>query len=49
MGRGRTKITQEQIAGYYAMSSHIIFVPEDSIRGIAPRTRVSLLGIQQPH
>jgi len=34
---------------YDAMPGHIIFVPEDSIRGIAPRTRMSLLGIQQPH
>jgi quercetin dioxygenase-like cupin family protein len=34
---------------YDAMPGHIIFVPENSIRGIAPRTRMSLLGIQQPH
>jgi quercetin dioxygenase-like cupin family protein len=32
-----------------AMPGHIIFVPSNSIRGIAPRTRMSLLGIQQPH
>jgi len=32
-----------------AVPGHIIFVPEDSIRGIAPHTRMSLLGIQQPH
>ena len=32
-----------------AMPGHIIFVPQDCIRGIAPRTRMSLLGIQQPH
>ena len=34
---------------YDAMPGHIIFVPEGSIRGIAPCTRMSLLGIQQPH
>ncbi len=34
---------------YDAIPGHIIFVPEDSVRGIAPRTRMSLLGIQQPH
>ena len=34
---------------YDVMPGHIIFVPKDSVRGIAPRTRMSLLGIQQPH
>jgi len=34
---------------YDAMPGHMIFVPGNSIRGIAPRTRMSLLGIQQPH
>ncbi len=32
-----------------ALPGHMIFVPGNSIRGIAPRTRMSLLGIQQPH
>ena len=34
---------------YDALPGHMIFVPGNSIRGIAPRTRMSLLGIQQPH
>jgi quercetin dioxygenase-like cupin family protein len=33
----------------HALPGHMIFVPGNSIRGISPRTRMSLLGIQQPH
>jgi len=29
--------------------NHMIFVPKDGVRGIAPRTLMSLVGIQQPH
>jgi quercetin dioxygenase-like cupin family protein len=34
---------------YDVKPNHVIFVPKDGIRGIAPRTRMSLVGIQQPH
>ncbi|MCZ7362113.1 MAG: cupin domain-containing protein [Candidatus Methanoperedens sp.] len=34
---------------YDVKPNHMIFVPKDGVRGIAPRTRMSLVGIQQPH
>jgi quercetin dioxygenase-like cupin family protein len=34
---------------YEVKPNHMIFVPKDGVRGIAPRTRMSLVGIQQPH
>ena len=45
-GEGTITVGSKQ---YDAMPGHIIFVPQDCIRGIAPRKRMSLLGIQQPH
>jgi quercetin dioxygenase-like cupin family protein len=34
---------------YNVKPNHVVFVPKDEVRGIAPRTRMSLLGLQQPH
>ena len=45
-GEGTITVGSKQ---YDARPGHIIFVPQDCIRGIAPRKRMSLLGIQQPH
>lgn len=35
--------------GYEVKQNHVIFAPQGGVRGIAPRTRMSILGIQQPH
>jgi quercetin dioxygenase-like cupin family protein len=34
---------------YDVKPNHVIFSPQGGVRGIAPRTRMSLVGIQQPH
>ena len=34
---------------YDVRPNHLIFSPKGGVRGISPRTRMSLLGIQEPH
>lgn len=34
---------------YEVKPNHLIFSPQGGVRGIASRTRMSILGVQQPH
>jgi quercetin dioxygenase-like cupin family protein len=34
---------------YDVRPGHLIFSPKGGVRGISPRTRMSLLGMQEPH
>ncbi|MGC9444280.1 MAG: cupin domain-containing protein [Candidatus Methanospirareceae archaeon] len=45
-GEGTVTVGTER---YEVKPKHVIFAPQGSVRGIAPRTRMSLVGIQQPH
>lgn len=45
-GEGTITVGTER---YEVKPNHLIFSPQGGVRGIAPRTRMSILGIQQPH
>jgi len=45
-GEGTITVGTER---YEVKPNHVIFAPQGGVRGIAPRTRMSLVGIQQPH
>jgi len=34
---------------YDVKPGHVVLVPKGGVRGIAPRTKMSLLGVQEPH
>jgi len=34
---------------YDVRPGHLVFSPKGGVRGISPRTRLSLLGMQEPH
>lgn len=34
---------------YDVRPGHLVFSPKNGVRGISPRTRMSLLGMQEPH
>jgi len=34
---------------YEVRRGHLVFSPKGGVRGISPRTRMSLLGMQEPH
>ena len=45
-GEGTITVGTER---YEVKPKHVIFAPQGGVRGISPRTRMSLVGIQQPH
>ena len=45
-GEGRITVGENI---YDVKPGHVVLVPRDGVRGIAPRTRMSLLGVQEPH
>ncbi len=45
-GEGVITVGTEQ---FDVRQNHLVFVQHDEVRGIAPSTRMCLLGIQEPH